>query len=194
MHILHLDSAITADASVSRQLTADIMARLTAQGSPTVTYRDLNEGVPAIDTTWFQAVRVGTDSPTPAQQDRIATSDALLAEVQAADVLVIGLPVYNFAIPAQLKNWLDQIARAGVSFRYTADGPEGLLTGKRAIVAYTAAGTPMGSDLDHASGYLRHMLGFMGITDVTFVPADGLAFDREAGMARAQAVLDKIAA
>jgi len=89
---------------------------------------------------------------------------------------------------------LTVVVLLGVSFRYTAEGPEGLLTGKRAFVAYTAAGTPMGSDLDHASGYLRHMLGFLGITDVTFVAADGLAMDREAGMARAQQALEQIAA
>lgn len=195
MHILHLDSAITAEASVSRQLTADILSRLTAANpDATVTYRDLNEGVPAIDTAWFQVVRVGTSTPTPEQKAMIETSDALLAEVQAADTLVIGLPVYNFSMPAQLKNWLDQIARAGISFRYTAAGAEGLLTGKRAFVAYTAAGTPFGSDYDYASGYLRHMLGFLGITDVTFVPADGLARDREAGMSRAKAALEQIAA
>ncbi|MBW7056917.1 NAD(P)H-dependent oxidoreductase [Paracoccus bogoriensis] len=195
MHILHLDSAITGDASVSRQLTADIVARLKAANpGATVTYRDLNEGVPAIDTAWFQAVRVGIENPTPEQQAIVATSDALLAEVQAADTLVIGLPVYNFSLPAQLKNWLDQIARAGISFRYTAEGPEGLLKNKRAFVAYTAAGTPFGSDYDHASGYLRHMLGFLGITDVTFVPADGLALDRDAGMARAAEALEQIAA
>lgn len=195
MHILQIDSAITAEASVSRKLTADIVARLTAaHPGATVTRRDLSEGIPAIDTAWFQAVRVGTDTPTPEQQARLDTANALLAEVQAADTLVIGLPVYNFTLPAQLKSWLDQLARAGVTFRYTAEGPQGLLTGKRAIVAYTAAGTPFGSDLDHASGYLRHMLGFMGITDVTFVPADGLAMDRDAGMARAQQALERIAA
>lgn len=195
MNILHIDSAITADASVSRQLTADILARLTAANpDATVTYRDLNTGVPAIDTAWFKGVRAGTDTPTPAQQAQIDASDTLLAEVQAADTLIIGLPIYNFFLPATLKTWLDQIARAGVSFRYSETGPEGLLTGKRAFVAYTAAGTPMGSDLDHASGYMRHMLGFLGITDVTFVPADGLAMDRDAGMARAQQALDQIAA
>ena len=128
------------------------------------------------------------------QQRLIAISDAYLAEVQAADVLVIGLPVYNFNLPAQLKNWLDQIARAGKSFRYTAEGPEGLLTGKRAIVAYSAAGTPIGSDFDHASGYVRFMLGFLGITDVDFVAADRLAMDRDAGLARAQEALEKLAA
>ena len=109
-------------------------------------------------------------------------------------MLVIGLPIYNFTLTAQLKNWLDQIARAGLSFRYTETGPEGLLKGKRAIIAYTAAGTPMGSDLDFASGYLRHMLGFLGISDVEFVAADGLAFDREAGLARARDALEKLAA
>ena len=195
MNILHIDSAITGEASVSRKLTADIVAKLTAANpGATVTYRDLNKGVPPIDTDWFAAVRMVPENPTPDQQALIATSDAYLAEVQAADVLVIGLPIYNFTLTAQLKNWLDQIARAGKSFRYTAEGPEGLLKGKRAIVAYSAAGTPIGSELDHASGYLRFILGFMGITDVEFVAADRLAMDRDAGMARAQEALEKLAA
>lgn len=195
MNILHIDSAITGEASVSRKLTADIVAKLTAaHPDSTVTYRDLNQGVPAIDADWFAAVRMAPADPTPEQQAIIATSDAYLAEVQAADVLVIGLPVYNFNLPAQLKNWLDQIARAGKSFRYTAEGPEGLLTGKRAIIAYSAAGTPLGSAMDHASGYIRFMLGFLGITDVEFVAADRLALDREAGLARAQEALEKLAA
>ncbi|WP_207100984.1 FMN-dependent NADH-azoreductase [Paracoccus shandongensis] len=195
MNILHIDSAITGEASVSRKLTADIVAKLTAANpEATVTYRDLNEGVPPIDTDWFKAIRLAPENPTADQQRLIATSDAYLAEVQAADVLVIGLPIYNFTLTAQLKNWLDQIARAGKSFRYTAEGPEGLLKGKRALIAYSAAGTPIGSDVDFASAYLRHMLGFMGITDVDFVAADRLAMDREAGLARAQDALDKLAA
>lgn len=195
MNILHIDSAITGDASVSRRLTADIVARLTAANpAASVTYRDLNAGVPAIDTDWFRAVRLAPAEPTPAQQQLIATSDAYLAEVQQADVLVIGLPIYNFTLTAQLKNWLDQIARAGISFRYTEAGPEGLLTGKRAIIAYSAAGTPFGSDLDFASGYLRHILGFLGITDVEFVAADRLAMDRDASLARARDAVEQLAA
>ncbi|WP_295048357.1 NAD(P)H-dependent oxidoreductase [uncultured Paracoccus sp.] len=195
MNILHIDSAITGEASVSRKLTADIVAKLTAANpDATVTYRDLNRGVPAIDSDWFKAVRLAPENPTADQQALIDTSDAYLAEVQAADVPVIGLPIYNFTLTAQLKNWLDQIARAGKSFRYTEAGPEGLLTGKRAIIAYSAAGTPIGSDMDHASGYIRFMLGFLGITDVEFVAADRLAMDREAGLARAQDALDKLAA
>ena len=195
MNILHIDSAITGDSSVSRQLTAQIVAKLKgANPTASVTYRDLNNGVPGIDTEWFKAVRLAPEQPTDAQKALVATSDAYLREVQDADVLVIGLPIYNFTLTAQLKNWLDQIARAGLSFRYTEAGPEGLLKGKRAIVAYAAAGTPFGSDLDFASGYLRHMLGFLGITDVEFVAADGLAFDREAGLARAHEALEKLAA
>ena len=195
MNILHIDSAITGAASVSRKLTADIVAKLTAANpDATVTYRDLNDGVPAIDSDWFAAVRMAPENPTPDQQRLIDLSDAYLAEVQTADVLVIGLPVYNFNLPAQLKNWLDQIARAGKSFRYTAEGPEGLLTNKRAIIAYSAAGTPFGSDFDHGSGYLRFMLGFLGITDIDFVAADRLAMDRDAGLARAQQALDTLAA
>lgn len=195
MNILHIDSAITADASVSRDLTAQIVGKLkSASPGAQVTYRDLNAGVPAIDTDWFHAVRLAPANPTQAQSQIIAVSDAYVNEVRDADVLVIGLPVYNFTITAQLKNWLDQIARAGVTFRYTAEGPEGLMKGKRAIIAYAAAGTPFGSDLDFASGYLRHILGFIGITDVEFVPADRLAFDRDAGLARAQDALERIAA
>ncbi|MTH64702.1 FMN-dependent NADH-azoreductase [Paracoccus shanxieyensis] len=195
MNILHIDSAITADASVSRDLTAQIVAKLkSTHPDATVTYRDLNTGVPTIDTAWFQAIRQTPETPSDAQKQIIATSDAYIQDIRDADVLVIGLPVYNFTVTAQLKNWLDQIARAGVTFRYTAEGPEGLMTGKRAIIAYAAAGTPFGSDLDFASDYLQHMLGFIGITDVTFVAADRLAFDRDAGLARARAALDAIAA
>lgn len=195
MNILHLDSAITADASVSRDLTAKIVAKLkAADPAAEVTYRDLNAGVPAIDTEWFRAIRQTPETPSEAQKRIIATSDAYIDDIRRADVLVIGLPVYNFSVTAQLKNWLDQVARAGVTFRYTEAGPEGLMKGKRAIVAYAAAGTPMGSEVDFASGYLRQMLGFIGIDDVTFVAADRLAFDREAGLARAQEALAQIAA
>lgn len=195
MNILHIDSAITGEASVSRKLTADITARLQAANpGARVTYRDLNRGVPAIDTDWFHAVRMAPENPTAEQQKLIDISDAYVREVQDADVVVLGAPVYNFTLTAQLKNWVDQIARARVTFRYTENGPEGLLKGKRAIIAYVAAGTPFGSELDFASGYLRHMLGFLGITDVEFIAADRLAYDRDAGLARAQEALERIAA
>ena len=193
--ILRLESSIKGEAAVSRKLTDRIIARLTAaHPDATVITRDLSKGLSHINGAWLGAVYTPADARDSDQQTIAATADALLDEVKAADTLVIALPVYNFGIPAHLKAWIDNIARKGESFTYTENGPIGLLTGKRAFVAYTAAGTPMGSDLDHASGYLRHMLGFLGITDVTFVAADGLAMDREAGMARAQQALEQIAA
>ncbi|WP_299907160.1 NAD(P)H-dependent oxidoreductase [uncultured Paracoccus sp.] len=195
MNILHLDSAITGEASVSRKLTADIVAKLKASHpNASVTYRDLAKGVPAIDGTWVEATRGTAGDASSAHATAVATSDAYLKEVQEADVLVIGMPIYNFAIGAPLKSWIDQIARTGISFRYTEAGPEGLLTGKRAIVAYSASGTPIGSELDHASAYIRFILGFFGITDVEFVAADRLVFDRDASLARASADLEKLAA
>ena len=102
----------------------------------------------------------------------------MLAEVKAADLLVIALPVYNFGVPSQLKSWIDQLARKGETFNYSETGPVGLLTGKRAIVAFTSDGTKMGSEIDFASGYVRHMLGFFGITDVQFAAADAMAYGR----------------
>ena len=114
--------------------------------------------------------------------------------MKAADVLVIALPVYNFGLPAQLKAWIDQLARKGETFRYTEAGPEGLLQGKRAIVAYTSDGTKFGSEIDYASGYLRHMLGFFGIADVEFVAADAMAFGAEEAIGRGEAQVDALAA
>lgn len=195
MNILQLDSAITGDNSVSRKLTADIVAKLKSSNpTATVTYRDLATGVPAIDGIWVEATRGLAGENSALHTAAVATSDAYVAEVQDADVLVIGMPIYNFTIAAPLKSWIDQIARAGISFRYTEAGAEGLLTGKRAIVAYSAAGTPMGSDLDHASGYMRFILGFFGITDVEFVAADGLIVDRDGSLARADAQIALLAA
>lgn len=194
MNILQIDSAITGETSVSRKLTADIVAKLKAGHSDaTVTYRDISGGVPNINGLWVEATR-GAGEISAAHAAAVATSDAYLKEVQDADVLVIGMPIYNFGIGAPLKSWIDQIARAGVSFRYTEAGPEGLLTGKRAIIAYSASGTPIGSEFDHASDYIRFILGFFGITDVEFVAADRLVFDRDAALARASEDLEKLAA
>ena len=105
----------------------------------------------------------------------MALDDALIAEVQAADVVVLGVPMYNFGVPAQLKNWIDAIARAGVTFRYTANGPEGLLKGKKVYVALTRGGKYRDTPADTQVPYLKTVLGFLGMTDVQFVYAEGLA-------------------
>ncbi len=186
--VLRLDASARKQGSVTRDLTARITARL---DPATILHRDLaDDPVPQLTEDWVIANLTPEGDRTAAQADTLALSDRLIGELRAADTIVIGLPVYNFGLPAALKAWIDHVARAGVTFRYTADGPEGLLTGKRAIVAMASGGTPAGAGIDHASPYLRHVLGFLGITDVTLVAADQMALDADASLGRA---LDQIA-
>ena len=189
-HILRIDASARRSGSVSRDLTDKIIARI----GGAVTTRDLATALPLIDETWVGANFTPADDRTPEQARTLALSDALVAEVQAADTLVIGLPIYNFGVPAALKAWVDLVARAGVTFRYTETGPKGLLEGKRAIIAVASGGTEAGSEIDFATGYIRHVLGFIGITDVTFVAADQLAKDPDDTLARAHAQIEELAA
>lgn len=193
--ILRIDASIKGEAAVSRRLTGRILDRLlAAHPDATVVSRDLARGIPQIDGSWLGAVFTPAEARSDDQKATAAQADEILAEVKAADILVIALPVYNFAAPAQLKSWVDHIARRGETFVYTEAGPEGLLKGKRAIVAFTSDGTPMGSAADHASGWLRQVLGFIGITDIDFVAADGMVFGPEAALARAEAAVAALAA
>ena len=194
-NILRVESSIKGDAAVSRRLTDRIVARLVAANpNAVIVTRDLAAGIRPVDGQWLGAVYTPTEARTESQQATAAYADTLLNEVKAADVLVIALPVYNFGLPAQLKAWIDQLARKGETFRYTEAGPEGLLQGKRAIVAHTSDGTKFGSEIDYASGYLRHMLGFFGIADVEFVAADAMAFGAEEAIGRGEAQVDALAA
>lgn len=194
-NILRVESSIKGEASVSRRLTDRITARLEAANpGANVTLRDLSKGVPQIDGAWIGAVFIPAETRNPEQAKIAAYSDALLAEVRAADILVIALPVYNFGVPAPLKAWIDHLARKGETFTYTETGSEGLLKNKRAIVALSSDGTKIGSEIDFASGYIRHMLGFFGITDVEFVAADQMLFNPDATLKLAEAQIDAIAA
>jgi FMN-dependent NADH-azoreductase len=188
--ILHLDASARTQGSTTRQLTAQIVEKFDGR----VIRRDLATAIPQIDETWVAANFTPADKRTDAQKTALALSHSLIAEVRAADVLVIGVPVYNFGVPAALKAWVDQIARAGVTFRYTETGPEGLLKGKRAVLAVASGGTSVGSDIDFASGYMRHVLGFIGITDVEIVAADALMVDADAALSKAGKAIDSIAA
>ncbi|MCT8159067.1 FMN-dependent NADH-azoreductase [Pseudoruegeria sp. SHC-113] len=176
-NILRIETSARKAGSFSRQLTENIIARFPGAD---VTTRDLASGLPVISETWVGANFTPEADRSDAQRDVLALSDELIAEVKAADVLVIGLPIYNFSAPAAFKEWVDQIARAGVTFTYTENGPVGLLEGKRAIVAVASGGVPLGSDYDHATPLVRQVLGFIGITDVEFIGATGLNMN-EAG-------------
>lgn len=194
-NILRLDASIKPAGSISRRLTDRVLARLTAaQPAATVTSRDLATGLPVIDAAWIGAIFTPAEARSLEQAAIVAVSDTLIAELKAADVLVIGLPIYNFGTPASLKTWFDHVARKGDTFAYTEAGPQGLLTGKRAIIALSSDGTRLGSEVDFASGYVRHMLGFMGITDVEFVAADAMVFGPEEALAKAEGEIDALAA
>ncbi len=145
--ILQIDTSARVQGSTSRQLSTRIAAKLGGK----ITRRDLNAGVPQIDETWIAANFTPADQRTEAQTAALALSDSLIAEIMEADVLVIGVPVYNFGVPAALKAWIDQIARTGVTFKYAETGPKGLLSGKRAILAVASGGTKsrLGDRLRH---------------------------------------------
>lgn len=188
--ILRIDASARREGSISRDLADRIIARFPGAH---VTTRDLATGLPLIDETWVGANFTPEAERSPEQRATLALSDDLIAEVKAADTLVIGLPIYNFGVPATLKAWVDQVARAGVTFRYSETGPEGLLTGKRAIVIVASGGTEAGSEIDFATGYLRHVLSFIGIKDVEFVTADRLALDPDGTLQSARDQIDALA-
>jgi len=189
--VLHIDASARTEGSISRDLTAKIVARLNAD---TVIRRDLASALPQLTEDWINANFTPVDDRDADQRDLLSLSDQLVDEMIAADTLVIGAPIYNFAVPASLKAWIDLIARVGRTFAYTETGPKGLLEGKRAIIAVASGGTQMGSDMDFATGYLRHVMGFTGITDVQFVAADALMADADAAMARANSAIEALAA
>jgi FMN-dependent NADH-azoreductase len=180
--VLNIQASARHDGSVTRQLSDKILTEIAADQTIT---RDLATGLPLLDAAWLAANFTLADDRTDVQRETLALSDSLITEIKQADTIVIGSPVYNFSVPAVLKAWIDQIARVGVTFKYTPSGPVGLLSGKRAIIVIASGGTSVGSDIDYASGYLKHIMGFIGITDVTIIAADALANDADAKIATA---------
>ena len=189
-HILRIDASARNSGSTTRQLTDQLVARLVEQGyGAAVTQRDLALTPPALLTeSWVGANFTDDADRNDDQRAALALSDELIAELEAADTIVIGVPVYNFGIPAALKAWVDLIARARRTFRYTESGPEGLLKGKKAYLVVASGGVPVGSDYDFASRYMLQLLGFVGITDVQIIAADQQLVDGEA-IARATSVI-----
>ncbi len=190
--ILRIDASATGANSATRALADKLIAKL-ASDDDQIVVRDLEFGVPLLtaDVTADMAALPADRSPESATA--LAFADQLIAELQAADVLVIGAPIYNFGVPAALKAWADLVARAGITFGYTEQGPVGLLADRPTYVVAAAGGTPIGSELDHGTTWLTFFLGFLGIRNVQVVAADGLAMDAEAGLARAGEAIAAIA-
>ena len=192
MKLLHIDSSILGGHSVSRRLSADIVTRLRSlHPGLDVVYRDLASEAPGHLSGWHLAAFEGAPVEDPALRADLAVGEASIDELLAADVLVIGAPMYNFSIPSSLKAWIDRVAVSGKTFEYTEQGPQGLLTNKKAYIASArggqyAAGTAEAA-LDHQERYLRDLLGFLGVTDVTVIRAEGVAMGDED---KAQAISD----
>ncbi|AIU88696.1 FMN-dependent NADH-azoreductase [Pectobacterium odoriferum] len=176
--VLVLKSSILAGYSQSNQLADHFTAEWqSAHPNDSITVRDLAaQPIPVLDGELVGALRPSDAALTPRQQEALKLSDDLIAELQAHDVIVIAAPMYNFNIPTQLKNYFDLVARAGVTFRYTEQGPEGLVKGKRAIVLTSRGGIHKGTPTDLLEPYLRVFLGFLGLTDLEFVFAEGYGY------------------
>ena len=180
MNILQVNSSARREASHSTRLASRLVQRLRdADAEATLIVRDLNNH-PVLDEAALGALFTPADQRTPEQAARVALDDTLIAEIQAADVVVLGVPMYNFGVPAPLKNWIDAISRTGVTFRYTEKGPEGLLKDKKVYVALTRGGKYRDTPADTQVPYLKMVFTFLGLTDVHFVYAEGLSMGPDA--------------
>jgi FMN-dependent NADH-azoreductase len=203
MKLLHVDSSILGTHSVSRQLTAEIVASwLKSHPNTTVEHLDLATDAPNHFSADAIGIKVGVQAePTEAQRYENGVSEQLVEQFLAADVIVVGAPFYNFGIPTQLKAWIDRLAQAGRTFRYTEQGPVGLAGGKTVIVASTRGGmystSEGGQAMEHQESYLKVIFGFFGINDVRIVRAEGLSMGeapKAEGLANARQQIPEMAA
>lgn len=180
--VLRVFASMRHEGSATRDLAEAVTAKLRKEhGSVDVIDRDLAVDAPGfVDQEWIGANFTPKEDRTEAQKARLTGSDALIEELKAADVVVIASPIYNFGVPAALKAWVDMVARARVTFKYTENGPVGLLEGKKAIIATASGGTKTDSDIDFATPYLRHVMGFIGIHDVSVYAADQMMMNEGA--------------
>lgn len=199
MRILQINSSVrpfvNGAGSHSTRLADELVRTLVAaHPEAELTVRDLGRNPhPILDPAALAALQTAPDRRSAEQAARVALDDALIAELQAADVLVLGVPMYNFGVPVQFKAWLDAVARAGVTFRYTDQGPVGLVTGKTVHVVTTRGGLHQGRPTDTVEPFLRTVLGFLGMTDVRFVFAEGLGMGPEAEARGLAAAREQIA-
>lgn len=193
LNTLRIDASARKTNSVSRGLGDTLIEHLQAQQTLNLQTVDLSAPPPVVDGEWVAANSTPVEQRNDQQKDTLTLSDTLVEQLETADLLIITTPIYNFGVPAALKAWIDQVARAGRTFRYTENGPVGLLQHKRAIVLVTSGGTRVGSDIDFTTPYLKHVLGFIGIHDVSFIAADALGQAAEDAIARAQSNIIELA-
>ena len=192
--ILHVDASARQAGSVSRELSQHLVDALSDTGIE-VTKREIGlSPLPLISETWVGANFTPEEDRSDDQKKVLELSDTLIEEIEAADTLVLGVPIYNFGVPAAFKAWVDMIARARKTFKYTENGPVGLLEGKKAYVVIASGGTQSGSEIDFATPYVRHVLGFVGIHDVSIIAADQLMATGDEKVAAAREQIAALAA
>lgn len=193
LNLLEVSASGRQQDSVSRALTGAIIAALQQRHAGTdVVRRDLSDGIPLVDAAWIAANFTAEDERSVEQRATLGISDTLVEELKRADVLVIGAPIYNFGVPASLKAWIDMIARARKTFRYTSNGPEGLLKNKTAFVVIASGGVAVDGPLDFATPYLRQALRFVGITEVHVIAADRLNSNAAESISQAHAQIESL--
>lgn len=195
-NILRIDASMRRENSVSRMLATELADALGARKpSSSLVSRDLALGVGIVNEGWITANHTPEENRTPTQHALLALSDALVAEVKAADTIIVAVPVYNFSIPAALKAWIDLICRSALTYEFDDELYEsaGMLEEKRVFAIVTSGGTAAGSPQDYATGYLSHVFGFLGISDFQLIDATGIARDRNAALAKARSQIKAIA-
>lgn len=193
--LLKINSSILASGNANRLADEFVAGWQASHPQGRVIERDLTRTpLPHLDETALTGFGTPADQRSPAQQAAVALSDALIEELRQADVIVLGVPMYNFGIPSPLKAWIDRVARAGITFRYTEQGPVGLLTGKKVYVLAARGGRYAGTAGDVQTAYLKQVLGFIGLTDIEFVYAEGLAISAESKAEAQAAASARIAA
>ncbi len=192
IRILRLDASANPGDSISRRLGDRLIERMRLGGNEIeLLERDLNQGLSFIDSDWIAANFTAGESRDATQKQRLELSDTLLAELKWADHVVITTPMYNFGVPATLKAWIDLVCRAGLSFRYTKNGPEGLLKGKSADIVITTGGAALGSPVDFVSAYLKQVMSFIGIDQVEIFGADRMNVDADASFNAAVSSIER---
>ena len=188
-NVLRVDASMRTEGSISRSLADKLITQL---NTDTLTRRDLANGTSIIDQEWINANFTDPADRTEQQKQTLLTSDDYVNELKAADVLVIATPIYNFHVPAALKAWVDLVARARETFRYTETGPVGLLKNKKAYIIVTSGGTALQSEYDFVTAWLTHILSFIGIDDVTYVDASALMMNEDEAISRATSAINQI--
>ncbi|MFC3052112.1 FMN-dependent NADH-azoreductase [Kordiimonas pumila] len=194
--LLHITASIRGDKSISRTLSQKLVQKLSADTDFQIIERDLSKNdLPYVSESRFSANSTPKNERTQEQKELSVIADTLIEELQAADIIVLGIPVYNFGVPAVFKAWADLVARTGTTFKYTETGPVGLLQGKKAYLVLVSGGMPIGGDIDFMSPWVKFFLGFLGIKDVEMITADGImGQDGEEKIQKAHETIDNLAA